>query len=86
MRRMERHTFANEKRKPGSGSEKRGRAPAIHVGEEFNVKIESLGHKGDGMVKIEGFTVFVKNVEVGEEVKIKVKKVMETVAFAERQN
>ena len=57
---------------------------ALQKGQEFDVKIEKLGKEGDGMVKLEGFTVFIKNVEVGDEVRIKIKKVLDTVAFADR--
>jgi predicted RNA-binding protein with TRAM domain len=82
--RMERTGFAGEKRRGGSGSDKRSHVSTLQVGQEFDVKIEKLGHKGDGMVSIEGMTVFVKNVDEGEEVKIKIKKVMDTIAFADR--
>jgi predicted RNA-binding protein with TRAM domain len=85
MKRMQRDTYATPGRGQ-SGSQRRTHAPAIHVGEEFDVTIEDLGHNGDGFVKIEGFTVFVKNTVKGEAVKIKIQKVLNTVAFAERQN
>ena len=86
MKRMERTRFADEKRREGSGSQKRSRMPEIHVGEEFDVTIEKLGHKGDGIVKINNYMVFVKNTESGEDVKIKIKHVKDTIAFAERLN
>ncbi len=87
MKRGERDRYANDKkRKADKGSQKRGAAPSIHVGEDFDVKIEEIGHNGDGVVKIEGYTVFVKNTEVGEEVKIKINKVLRTIAWATRQN
>ena len=82
--RMERTSFPGQNKKPGSGTDKRGYAPSIHKGEDFTVTIEELGHNGDGIVHIEGYTVFVKNTEVGEEVTIKIKEVRETIAFAER--
>lgn len=84
--RHERNQFANEKRKADSGSQKRGHVPIIQKGQEFDVVIDELGHKGDGIAKLEGYTVFVKNTEVGESVKIKLIKVMDTVAFGERLN
>jgi predicted RNA-binding protein with TRAM domain len=84
--RRERDTFSNSRRKGGSGSQKRDRVTTIVPGQEFEVKIEKVGHKGDGMVTIEGMVVFIKNVEVGEEVRVKINKVLDTVAFADRLN
>jgi 23S rRNA (uridine2552-2'-O)-methyltransferase len=70
----------------GSSSEKRSHVSALQPGQEFDVSIEALGHSGDGMVKLEGMTVFIKNTEIGDKVKIKITKVKETIAFAERLN
>lgn len=84
--RLERNKFFGEKRKSGNGSQKRSRVTEIQKGQEFDVKIEELGKQGDGMVKIDSYTVFIRNVEIGNEVKIKIKKVLDTVAFADRLN
>ncbi len=86
MKRHERSGFQGERRRPDSGSQKRGHFPALQVGNEFDVEIKELGHKGDGMIKLEGFTVFIKNVEKGEKVKVRIIKVMENIAMAERLN
>lgn len=83
MKRMQRDTYSATKR-GDSGSTRRTHVSEIHKGEEFDVTIEDIGHNGDGFVKIEGYTVFVKNTKKGEQVKIKVLKVMNTIAFAER--
>ena len=85
-KRMERSSFSNEKKRPNSRSQKRRTAPLLAVGNEFNVKIEDIGHNGDGLVILEGYTVFVKNTEKNEEVKIKITKVMKTIAKAIRLN
>ncbi|WP_394325927.1 TRAM domain-containing protein [Methanosarcina horonobensis] len=45
--------------------------------------IEKLGSSGDGAVLIEGFVVFVKDVEVGEKVRIKIADVKPNFAFAD---
>ena len=84
--RSERTSYANNKRKSGSGSQKRSPVHTLQKGNEFDVKIEKLGHNGDGMISIEGYTVFVKNVDVGEQVKIKLTKVLDTIAHAVRLN
>lgn len=36
----------------------------VSEGQELRAKIESLGDKGDGIVKVNGFVVFVKGAEV----------------------
>lgn len=55
----------------------------VKVGEELDVKIEAVGEKGDGIAKKEGFVLFVPNVKEGDEVKIRVTKVLRKVGFAE---
>lgn len=59
-----------------------GFAP-VHVGEEVDVKIEAVGEKGDGIAKVKGFVLFVPNTKAGDEVKVKVTKVLRKVGFAE---
>jgi predicted RNA-binding protein with TRAM domain len=53
------------------------------VGETYEVSIESVGGKGDGVAKVKGFVLFVPNVKKGDYVKVKVTKVMPSVGFAE---
>jgi predicted RNA-binding protein with TRAM domain len=55
----------------------------VNVGDEIDVKIEAVGEKGDGIAKKEGFVLFVPNTKEGQEVKIKVTKVLRKVGFAE---
>jgi predicted RNA-binding protein with TRAM domain len=57
--------------------------PPVSVGDEINVRIESLGEKGDGVAKINGFVIFVKNVSQGDNLKIKVTKVLSKVGFGD---
>ncbi|MFH1400169.1 MAG: TRAM domain-containing protein [Nanoarchaeota archaeon] len=59
------------------------RAAPIHVGEEIDVRIEAVGEKGDGIAKKDGFVLFVPNVKTGDQVRIRVTKVLERVGFAE---
>ncbi|MFW5990844.1 MAG: TRAM domain-containing protein [Candidatus Nanoarchaeia archaeon] len=58
------------------------RAP-VSVGDELNVTIEAVGEKGDGIAKKNGFVLFVPNVKEGDNVKIKVNKVLKKVGFAD---
>ena len=73
-------------RREGSGGDfggpRRSFAP-VKVGEELDVKIEAVGEKGDGIAKKNGFVLFVPGVKEGQEVRIKVTKVLRKVGFAE---
>ena len=55
----------------------------VRPGDEIDVKIEAVGEKGDGIAKKQGFVLFVPNVKEGDEVRIKVTKVLRRVGFAE---
>jgi predicted RNA-binding protein with TRAM domain len=55
----------------------------VKVGDEIDVKIEAVGEKGDGIAKKDGFVLFVPNTKEGDEVKIKVTRVLRKVGFAE---
>jgi predicted RNA-binding protein with TRAM domain len=60
----------------------RSTAP-VNVGDELDVRIEAVGEKGDGIAKKDGFVLFVPNVKEGDEVRIKVTRVLRKVGFAE---
>ncbi len=60
----------------------RSMAP-VKVGAELDVKIEGVGEKGDGIAKVQGFVLFVPGVKTGDEVRIKVTRVLSKVGFAE---
>ena len=55
----------------------------VKVGEEIDVKIEAVGEKGDGIAKKKGFVLFVPGVSQGDEVRIRITKVLRNVGFAE---
>ncbi|PIN81816.1 hypothetical protein COV13_00100 [Candidatus Woesearchaeota archaeon CG10_big_fil_rev_8_21_14_0_10_32_9] len=59
------------------------RSPPVNVGDELDVKIEAVGEKGDGVAKKNGFVLFVPSVKEGDEVRIKVTRVLRKVGFAE---
>jgi predicted RNA-binding protein with TRAM domain len=59
-------------------------AKPVETGKEYNVKITETSRRGDGIAKIQGFVVFVKNGKVGQEdVKIKINSVGPRFATAE---
>ncbi|MBI3033378.1 TRAM domain-containing protein [Candidatus Woesearchaeota archaeon] len=55
----------------------------VKVGEELDVKIEAVGEKGDGIAKKRGFVLFVPNTNEGDEVRVRVTKVLKKLGFAE---
>ncbi|MFH1064962.1 MAG: TRAM domain-containing protein [Nanoarchaeota archaeon] len=55
----------------------------VNVGDVLDVKIESVGAKGDGVAKVKGFVLFVPGVQQGQEVKVKVTRVLRKAGFAE---
>ena len=55
----------------------------VRAGEELDVKIEAVGEKGDGIAKVKGFVLFVPGVKEGDEVRIRINKVLRKVGFAE---
>ena len=65
------------------GYKDRGNVAPVHVGQEVDVKIEAVGEKGDGIAKVKGFVLFVPNTKQGDEVKVKITRVLRKVGFAE---
>ncbi|MBT5397396.1 TRAM domain-containing protein [Candidatus Woesearchaeota archaeon] len=55
----------------------------VRAGETYEVEIQSIGGKGDGIARVKGFVLFVPNVKKGDYVKIKITKVLQNVGFAE---
>ena len=66
----------------GFGGPRRSFAP-VKEGEELDVTIEAIAAKGDGIAKRQGFVIFVPGTKVGDQVKIRVTKVLQKVAFSE---
>jgi predicted RNA-binding protein with TRAM domain len=55
----------------------------VEVGKEYDVQINEVSQKGDGIARVQGFVVFVKNGKVGDKAKIKVVSVGNRFAIAE---
>lgn len=55
----------------------------VKIGDEVDVKIEAVGEKGDGIAKVKGFVIFVPGVKEGDEVKVRINKVLRKVGFGE---
>jgi len=56
----------------------------VTEGDELTVEITDEGREGDGIARVEGFTVFVPDTEVGEDVDVRIEDVKPRFAFAER--
>lgn len=66
------------------GAQRPFRPAPIKVGEEYDVKIESISKRGDaGVAKIEGLVIFVAGTKVGDNVRIKISRVGRGYATAE---
>lgn len=59
------------------------RVAPVKEGEIYEVTINSVGSKGDGIAKVKGFVLFVANTKKGDQVKIKVTKILKNAGFAE---
>ncbi len=56
----------------------------VEEGKEYEVNIDAKGAKGDGIAHLEGFVIFIPNVNVGEKVKVKITVVKRTFAIGEK--
>jgi len=55
----------------------------VAVGDTLTVEIEDEGEEGDGIAKVDGFTLFVGGVEVGDTVEVRIDDVKPNFAFAQ---
>lgn len=62
---------------------KNNQSTPVVEGQEYSGFVDSVGGKGDGVIRIRGFVVFVPKVQKGDYVKFKVTKVLEKVSFGE---
>jgi len=58
---------------------------SIEEGKIYEFKIETQGKKGDGIAKVDKFTIFIPNAKTGDIVKAKINKVDGNLAFASKQ-
>jgi predicted RNA-binding protein with TRAM domain len=55
----------------------------VKEGEVYDVEVGAVGAKGDGICRVKGFVIFVPNVQKGDFVQIRIKKVLAKAAFGE---
>jgi predicted RNA-binding protein with TRAM domain len=58
----------------------------VEVGKEYDVQVSETSQRGDGVARIQGFVIFVKNGKAGENLKVKVNSVGSRFAIAEIVN
>ncbi|WP_251342098.1 23S rRNA (uridine(2552)-2'-O)-methyltransferase [Haloplanus halophilus] len=58
----------------------------VAPGDELVVEISDEGDEGDGIARVDGFTVFVPDAEVGDRVAVRIDDVKPRFAFAERRD
>jgi predicted RNA-binding protein with TRAM domain len=51
------------------------RPKPVETGKEYDVSITEISRKGDGIARVEGFVIFVKGGQVGQNAKIKITQV-----------
>ena len=67
----------------GSRDFNRGFAPKpVQVGKEYDVDMTEISKQGDGITRVQGFVIFVKNGKVGEKVNFRVNQVGSRFAIA----
>lgn len=54
----------------------------VASGDRLTVEIDALGSEGDGIAKVEGYTLFVPEVEVGDTLKVEVTEIKPQFGFA----
>ena len=82
---LERDFDRNRERRGPRNFNRRPETPKpFKIGDVIDLHIESIGEKGDGVGKVNGFVVFVKEVKQGDNVKVKITNIMRKFAVAEK--
>jgi predicted RNA-binding protein with TRAM domain len=55
----------------------------VEAGKEYDLQITETSRQGDGIARVQGFVIFVKNAKVGQKVKAKITNVGPRFATAE---
>ena len=76
-------TFGGSSRRFGGGRRFDDRPKPVETGKEYDVSITEISRKGDGIARVDGFVIFVKGGQVGQNAKIKVTQVGGRFATAE---
>lgn len=55
----------------------------VEIGKEYDVKIEEISRRGEGIARIKGLVTFVPNAKAGENVRIRITRISRRFAEAE---
>jgi predicted RNA-binding protein with TRAM domain len=55
----------------------------VEIGKEYDVHVTETSQRGDGVARIEGFVIFVRNGKAGDNLKVKVNSVGNRFAIAD---
>ena len=55
----------------------------VETGKEYEVQISETSRQGDGIARVQGFVIFVKNAKLGQKAKVKITNVGARFATAE---
>ena len=61
----------------------RGGGAPVEEGQEYVVKVDAQGSRGDGIAHYEGFVIFIPGATAGQEVKVRITAVRRTFAIGE---
>src|SRR5712692_3216616 len=67
----------------GGGRRFDDKTKPVETGKEYDVSITEISRKGDGIARVEGFVIFVKDGKAGQNAKIKITQVGGRFASAE---
>ncbi|MBM3281899.1 MAG: TRAM domain-containing protein [Candidatus Diapherotrites archaeon] len=71
------NNYENRPRRPSFGP------VPVKEGDTYDVTIEGIGEKGDGIAKIQGFVIVVPKTQQGQRVKVRITAVRGKVSFGE---
>ncbi len=78
------NTLSPKKRAPRNAKNRgRGVSYPMEIGEEFEVDVFDIAPNGEGVAKIKGFPVFIKDAKLNEHVKIRITALISGAADAE---
>ena len=55
----------------------------VEVGKEYDVEIQEMSRRGEGIARIQGLVIFVPNTKTGDHVTIRIKRISRRFAEAE---
>lgn len=63
--------------------ERRFTPKPVNLGDELEVDVSEMSRRGDGLVRVQGFVIFIPGAKLREHIKIKIVKVGDRYAVAE---